>query len=57
MDTDGAGFLNGGYYFTSGTFKRCPGFFITLSVYVYAGILRKMIKLATMNVKSENAEN
>ena len=57
MDTDGAGFLNGGYYFASGTFKRCPGFFITLSVYVYAGILRKMIKLATMNVKSENAEN
>ena len=56
MDRDGTGFLNGEYCFADGTFKRCPGF-VTLSVYVYVSLLRKMIKLATMEAKSENTEN
>ena len=56
MDRDGTEFLNGEYCFADGTFKRCLGF-VTLSVYVYVGLLGKMIKLATMKAESENTEN
>ena len=56
MDRDGTGFLNGEYYFADRTFKRCPGF-VTLSVYVYIGLLPKMIKLATIEAELENTEN
>ena len=47
MDRDGTGFLNTEFGFANGAFKRCPGF-VTLSVYVYIGLLRKMIKLPIM---------
>ena len=53
---DGSDFLNGEYRFADGTFKRCPGF-VTLSPFVYVGLLRKIVKLSTMEVESESAEN
>ena len=56
MDRDGTRFLNDEYCFANGTFKGSTGF-VTLSVYVYVGLLRKMIKLATMEAESENTEN
>ena len=55
-DRDGTGFLNDEYCFVDGTFKKCPRFVI-LPVYVYVGLLRKIIKLATMEAESENTEN
>ena len=56
MDRGGTGFLNCKYCFADGTFKRCPQFF-NLSVHVFVGLLRKMIKLATMEAESENTKN
>ena len=55
-DRDGTGFLNDEYCFADGTFKKCPRFVI-LPVYVYVGLLRKIIKLATMEAESKNTEN
>ena len=55
-DRDGTEFLNDEYCFADGTFKKCPRFVI-LPVYVYVGLLRKIIKLATMEAEPENTEN
>ena len=56
MNCDGSDFLNGEYCFADGTFKRCPGF-VTLSAFVYVALLRKIVKLCTMEVASESAKN
>ena len=48
MDRDGPEvFLNGAYCFADDTFKRCPRF-VTLSAFVYVGLLLNMFKLCTM---------
>jgi hypothetical protein len=41
--------------FFDGTFKRCPGF-VTLGAHVYVELLRKVIKIATMECESESTE-
>lgn len=56
MNRDDNLFLNGEYCFADGTFKRCPGF-VTLSAFIYLGLLRKMVKIATMEAESESTEN
>ena len=45
MNRDGTVFLN-----ADGTFKRCR-WFVTLSVYVYVGLLQNLIKLTTIEAK------
>ena len=40
------------YCFFDGTFKRCPGF-VTLGAHVYVEILRKVVKIATIECKTE----
>ena len=41
--------------FFDGTFKRFPGF-ITLAAHVYLELLRKIVKIATMECESESTE-
>lgn len=55
MNYDGSDFLNSEYCFAGGTFKRCPGF-VTLSAFVYVTLLKKIVKLCTMEVESESVE-
>ena len=55
MDRDGDNFLSDEYCFFDGTFKRCPGF-VTLAAHVYVELLRKIVKIATMECKSESTE-
>ena len=40
----------------NGTFKRCAGY-VTLGLVVYVPLLRKMVKLVSMEEKSEAEEN
>ena len=56
MNYDGSDFLNSEYCFADGTFKRCPGF-VTLSAFVYVALLKKIVKLCTMEVESKSVEN
>eukprot|EP00111_Clytia_hemisphaerica_P016492 TCONS_00048875-protein len=56
MDENKGGMLNGEYCYIDGTFKRCKGY-VTLAAYVYLGLLRKMVKLATMEAETEHADN
>ncbi|XP_066916243.1 uncharacterized protein [Clytia hemisphaerica] len=56
MDENRDGILNGEYCYADGTFKRTKTF-VTLAVYVYVGLLKKMIKLATMEADSEHTDN
>ena len=56
MNQDSNLFLNGEYYFADGTFKRCADF-VTLEAYTYVGLLRKIVKLCSMETDSESAEN
>ena len=56
MNQDSNLFLNGEYYFADGTFKRCADF-VTLEAYTYVGLLRKIVKLCSMEADSESAEN
>ena len=56
MNQDSNLFLNGEYYFADGTFKRCADF-VTLEAYTYVGLLRKIVKLRSMEADSESAEN
>lgn len=55
MDQDGEDFLRDEYCYFDGTFKRCPGF-ITLGAHVYVEILRKVVKIATMECETESTE-
>ena len=49
MDRDNPkAFLNGTYCFTDDTFKRCPGF-VTLLIFVYVGLLQKMVYKRWLN--------
>ena len=56
MNQDSNLFLNGEYYFADGTFKRCADF-VTLEACTYVGLLRKIVKLCSMEADSESAEN
>ena len=56
MNCEEDGLLNGEYCFADGTFKRCPGF-VTLSAFVYVGLLRRIVKICTMEAESESTEN
>ena len=49
-------FLNGEYCFADSTFKRCPDF-VTLEAYTYVCLLRKMVKLCSIEAESESVEN
>ena len=49
-------YLNSEYCFDGRTFKKFL-VFVTLSVYVYVGLLQKMVKLASIEIKSENTKN
>ena len=52
MDRDNPeAFLNGAYCFAHGTFKRYQGF-LTLSSFVYVGLLRKMVNLCTIEAET-----
>lgn len=52
MDRDNPeAFLNGAYCFAHGTFKRYRGF-LTLSSFVYVGLLRKMVNLCTIEAET-----
>ncbi len=55
MDQDHADFLCDEYCYFDGTFKRCPGF-VTLGAHVYVEILRKVVKIATMECETESTE-
>lgn len=46
------GYLKNEYCFLDGTFKRCPGY-VTLGLFVYVPILRKMVKICSMECESE----
>ena len=54
-DRENNDFLSDEYCFFDGTFKRCPGF-VTLGVHVYVDLLRKIVKIATMECESESTE-
>ena len=55
MDQDRADFLCDEYCYFDGTFKRCSGF-VTLGAHVYVEILRKVVKIATMECETESTE-
>ena len=55
MDEENDDFLCDKYCFFDGTFKRCPGF-VTLGAHVYVEILRKVVKIATMECETESTE-
>ena len=56
MNQDSNLFLKGEYCFADGTFKRYADF-VTLEAYTYVGLLRKIVKLCSMEAESESAEN
>ena len=56
MDKDGGHFMGKEYCFFDGNHKRSRGF-ITLGCYVYHPLLRKIIRLASMEVGSEDSES
>ena len=56
MDENSKGMLHNEYCFADGTLKRVRDD-VTLSAYVYVPLLRKMVKLATMEVESEHTSN
>ena len=49
-------YLNSEYCFDDRTFEKFH-MFVTSSVYVYVGLLQKMVKLASIEIKSENTKN
>ena len=55
MDCNENDFLANEYCFFDGTFKRCPGF-VTLGAHVYVEMLRRIVKIATMECESESKE-
>lgn len=55
MDKDGQHFMGTEYCFFDGNHKRCRGF-ITLGCYVYHPLLRRIIRLASMEVGTEDSE-
>ena len=55
MDCNENDFLANEYCFFNGTFKRCPGF-VTLGAHVYVEMLRRIVKIATMECESESKE-
>ncbi len=55
MDCSGNDFLASEYCYFDGTFKRCPGF-VTLGAHVYLELLRKIVKIATMECETESTE-
>ena len=56
MDRKKDTYMKGSYCYADGTFKRCTGF-VTISVYVYVDMLRKIVKLCTMECESESEQN
>lgn len=55
MDRNGNGLLCDQYCYANATHKRCPGF-KTLTLWVYHPLLRKLVKLATMESSREDTE-
>ena len=55
IDCNENDFLANEYSFFNGMFKRCPGF-VTVGAYVDVELLRKIIKIATMECESESKE-
>ena len=55
MDRNGNGLLYEQYCYADATHKRCPGF-KTLTLWVYLPLLRKLVKLATMESSREDTE-
>ena len=55
MDKEGNHFMAKEYCFFDGNHKRCRGF-ITLGCYVYHPLLRRIIRLATMEVNVEDSD-
>ena len=56
MDKDGQHFMAKEYCFFDGNHKRCRGF-ITLGCYVYHPLLRRIIRLASMEVDTEDSQS
>ena len=50
------GFLLEEYCFYDRTYKRCPRY-VTLGVFVFVPVLRRMVKICTMETESEGTEN
>lgn len=55
MDKDKDHFMAKEYFFFDGNHKRCRGF-ITLGCYVYHPLLRRIIRLATMEMTGEDSD-
>ena len=55
MDQKNDDFLCNEYWFFDGTFKQCSGF-VTLGAHVYVEILRKVVKIATIECETESTE-
>ena len=51
MNENGNGILNGECCYCDGTFKRAKDF-VTMCAYVYVGLLRRIVKLTTMEAES-----
>ena len=56
MDIKESGVLCEEYCYGDGTFKRCPEY-ITLNAHTYHPVLRKVVKLATMETTKEGGES
>ena len=50
------GFLKNEYCFCDGTHKRCPDF-VTLGVFVFVPVLKRIVKICSMEAESESSEN
>jgi len=55
MDREEDGLLREQYCYADATHKRCPGF-KTLTLWTYHPLLRKLVKLATMECTKENTD-
>jgi hypothetical protein len=55
MDCEKIGLLHDQYCYADATHKRCPGF-KTITLWVYHPLLRKLVKLATMESTTEDTE-